>query len=183
MQRPVCACACLTCVCVCCISCVTYLPCVPYTLVCLLHLLCFLPIFHHVADTSRQTGACAKGEPRLMDGWINLASNAAAVARAHMVSSLCFPFLSARLYAFAWSFGSDAVSDVINSHHYTNSSDATCLAVLQAGMVGWCHVAVGPSRPPSRVFKVPLSRSHRPYILSSVCMKSTWASVLHVLLL
>jgi beta-D-xylosidase 4 len=30
---------------------------------------------------------------------------------------------------------SGAVADVINSHHYTNTSDATCLAVLQAGMV------------------------------------------------
>jgi hypothetical protein len=30
---------------------------------------------------------------------------------------------------------SDAVSNVINPHHYTNTSDETCAVVLQAGMV------------------------------------------------
>jgi hypothetical protein len=30
------------------------------------------------------------------------------------------------------------VDAVINDHHYTNTSDETCAAVLDAGMVRWC---------------------------------------------
>lgn len=48
-------------------------------------------------------------------------------------SMFTFPWVDVRMDVLVWLSG--AVSDVINTHHYTNTSDETCLAVLQAGMV------------------------------------------------
>jgi hypothetical protein len=45
---------------------------------------------------------------------------------------------AARAVAVAVVRSSGAVADVINTHHYTNTSDETCLVVLQAGMVCVC---------------------------------------------